>query len=120
MKTLPLVASSSSLSVVCALTARMQLVALLELELGRDRPMWPFMARIQPFSDRMTVIGSFSIIACSRSTSIAGRVGEGRAAAAELGLLGVGLARRLHLVGDALPLLLVGLEQRLELAPLLR
>ena len=34
--------------------------------------MWPFMARIQPFSDRMTVIGSFSIIACSRSTSMAG------------------------------------------------
>ena len=34
--------------------------------------MWPFMARIQPFSDRITVIGSFSIMAWSRSTSMVG------------------------------------------------
>jgi hypothetical protein len=30
------------------------------------------MARIQPFSDRITVTGSFSIMAWSRSTSMTG------------------------------------------------
>ena len=81
--------------------------------------MWPFMARIQPFSDRITVIGSFSIIACSRSTSMSGASANDERRRAERRLLGIGLARRLHLLGDALPLLLVRFQQRLELAPLL-
>ena len=34
--------------------------------------MWPFMVRIQPFSEQTTVTGSFSIIDCSSSRSISG------------------------------------------------
>ncbi len=118
VKTLPLEASSSSLSVVCALTARLRPSPCLNSSLDKSS-MCPFMARIQPFSDRMTVIGSFSIIACSRSISMSGASANDERRAAERGLLGIGLPRRLHLVGDALPLQLVGFQQRLEIAPLL-
>ena len=47
------------------------------------------------------------------------RLGEARAAAAELGLLAEPVLQFLDLVGDALPLLVLGGEQRLQLFALL-
>ena len=79
------------------------------------------MARIQPFSERITVIGSrLDQAASARSSAMpSGASSKLGAPAAELGLLAEALFQRLDLVGDLLPLLVVGREQRLQLLALL-
>jgi hypothetical protein len=64
-----------------------QLVALLEIDSDKSS-WWPFMARTQPFSDRMTVIGSFSTKALVEIDIDIGLVGEIRTAAAQIRFLG--------------------------------
>src|SRR4030088_2570940 len=84
---------------------------------------WPLAARIQPFSEHTTVIGSPSTQhppprpppPGARVLALWRRVGGRGAAGAELGLaadLALGL---LALGGDRLPLAIRVLEQRLEL-----
>ena len=79
--------------------------------------MWPLSARIQPFSDRTTVIGSFSIMACPTSTAIVGASANGCGGARAVS--GRMLARLLDLAGDLLPLQLVRLQELVQFAPLL-
>ena len=80
-----------------------------------NRLTWPRSARIQPFSDTTTVIGSRSTIASSiAASSCSRRFGEVGAALAERRLRPEGLADLLDLAGDRLPLLLLGAEQLLD------
>ena len=73
---------------------------------------WPFIARIQPFSDTITVTGSRSTIASAKSMSeVSGKFGERRAAFADGGVGTEGLADLLDLPRHRLPLLLIGAEQ---------
>ena len=92
-------------SVVSALSTNLAAVAVLVRRGVEISSRWPLIARIQPFSEQTTVTGSFSIIACSRSSVDLGRFGEIGAALAELGLLPELLLDLPDLVGDLLPLL---------------
>ena len=79
-------ANTSSLSVVSACTAKRSRSPSLYLTLGRRRSMCPRMARIQPFSEQMTVTGSRSIDGLERrSRPTAGASAELGAALAERG-----------------------------------
>ena len=71
VKNLPFVASSTSLSVVQALTALFKASPCLNSSFAKSS-WWPRRALIQPFSEKMTVIGSFSTSAAARSRSISG------------------------------------------------
>ncbi len=65
------------------------------------------------------MIGSFSTRAASRSTSITG-ASANVVRRAPSSVLRITLARRLHFLGDALPLQIVGLQKLLQVAPLAR
>ena len=93
-------------------------VAFLVLEVAAAvsaQSTWPLAARIQPFCDRITVTGSFSIIASMLNSTVGAASAMVVRRRAERGVLGIVLAQRLEVALQPGALARRAVEQLLEL-----